>query len=127
MSFERKTMYDNTAGNLSDAAWIADLESLDYLEGGAAISATDFPQGCPSGTLVHVDAGEVKPGKGDDMKPTGLTRYAYDPSARGVGSHGTMAIVVGGVIHVDKLPVMLPATDLPPTFTRQNDSGKAFS
>jgi len=38
-----------------------------------------------------------------------------------------MAIVVGGVIHVDKLPTMPKATDLPATFVLQNDSGTAFT
>lgn len=127
MAFERQTNAQTTAGRLTDAAWIADLESFTYLEAGAAISSTDFPEGARSGTLVHVVNNEVKPGKGAAGQVTGLTRYDYDPNARGVGSSGTMSIVVGGVIHVDKLPTMPKADDLPATFILQNDSGKAFT
>ena len=123
--FERQTNAQTAAGVIS-APWIADLESLIYLEAGASINDTDFPTGAPSGTLVHVEANEVKPGKGAAGQVTGITRYDYDPKLRGVGSSGTMAVVVGGVIHADKLPVMPAATDLPSTFVLQNDSGKAF-
>lgn len=131
MAFERNTTADQSTGLISDAPWIADLESLIYLEAGAAITDTNFPagtypNGVPSGTLVHVEAGEVKPGASATF-PTGLTRYPWDPSARGVGSSGTMSVVVGGVIHVDKLPVMPRASDLPATFVKQNDSGKAYT
>ena len=130
MSFERKTNAQTTVGTLSDAPWIADLESLIYLEGGAAMSAENFteaeyPDGVPSGTLVHSFAGELLPG-GSNNHPTGLTRYAWNPKQRGVGSTPGMAVVVGGVIHVDKLPIM-PAPDaLPATFVQQNDSGKVL-
>ena len=125
--FERSTQYNRVGGTLNDADWIADLESFSYLEGGAQINAADFPTAIRSGVIVHVEAGVVKPGKGTGVFPTGLTRYDYDPLRRGVGSSNTMAVVVGGVIHVDKLPVMPKVGDLPATFVLQNDSGKAFT
>lgn len=126
MSFERTTNAQTTSGTISDAPWIADLDSLTYYNGGAAISAADFPTATPSGTLVHLEAGVVKPG-GSSTYPTGLTRYPFDPTARGVGSSGTMSVVAGGVVHVDKLPVMPKVNDLPATFVKQNDSGTAYT
>lgn len=127
MSFERKTTADTVAGQLSDAPWIADLESLIYLEGGAAINSTDFPTLTRSGTIVSVKNGEVKPYDGTGV--TGLTRYHYDPTARGVGSSGTMAVVVGGVVHIDRLPTMPTAAQLAKlgNIVPQNDSGAALT
>ena len=127
MSFERTTPADIIAGQLTDAPWIADLDSLIYLGGGAAINATDFPTGARSGTIVSVVAGEVKPYAGTGV--TGITRYDYNPTRRGVGSTGTMAIVVGGVVHIDKLPTMPTAAQLTKlgNVVPQNDSGAALS
>ncbi|WP_412027023.1 hypothetical protein [Deinococcus yunweiensis] len=127
MSFERTTNAQTVAGQLSDAPWIADLDSLIYLEAGAAISATDFASGAKSGTIVSVIAGEVKPYTGTGV--TGLTRYDFTPARRGVGSSGTMAVVVGGVVHLDKLPAMPTAAQLAKlnNFVGQNDSGAALA
>lgn len=129
MSFERQTNAQTQAGRLSDAPWIADLDSLIYLEGGAAINlnGTDFPTGARSGTIVSVVAGEVKAYNGNGV--TGLTRYDYDPTLRGVGSNKTMAVVVGGVVHLDKLPTMPTAAQVAkmPAIVGQNDSGAALS
>lgn len=127
MSFERQNAADLVAGQLSDAPWIADLDSLIYLQGGAAIGSTAFPNGARSGTIVSVLAGEVKPYDGTGV--TGLTRYDYNSTRRGVGSTGTMAIVVGGVVHIDKLPVVPTAAQLAKlnNFVPQNDSGAALS
>lgn len=119
--FERKTYLDSQAGALSDAAWIADNESLTYLEGGAVIVDFDatFPGArteadgtvvLPAGSIVGVEIGEIVPPEGAPL--CGLTRYDYVATisggqhrpVRGVGSSKTMAVVVGGVVHLDRLP-----------------------
>lgn len=127
MGFSRTTNASTVAGQITDAAWAADFDSLDYLEGGAAISATDFASGLKAGSIVSVIAGDVKPYNGNGV--TGLTRYNYDPTVRGVGSSGTMAIVVGGVVHIDKLPVMPTAAQVTKlnNLVQQNDSGTALA
>ncbi len=127
MSFSRTTNADTVAGQLSDAPWIADIDSLIYLNSGAAISPADYPSGLKSGSIVSVIAGSVKAYDGTGV--TGITRYNYDPTVRGVGSTGTMAVVVGGVIHIDRLPIMPTAAQLAKlnNVTPQNDSGTALA
>lgn len=127
MSFSRTTNADTVAGQLSDGAWIADIDSLTYLNGGAAISATDFASGVKAGSIISVINNEVKPYNGNGQ--TGIARYDFLPALRGVGSTGTMAVVVGGVVHIDRMPVMPSAAQLAklPTIVAQNDSGAALT
>lgn len=105
MAFSRTI--NNLAGQF--AAWIADIHSITLYGRGVAINKADFPNGLPSGSLVTVTAGVAKPWTTGSAAY--LTRIDYVPDSN-FGSTDTVALVTGGNIYGDKLPVKLTAEQI---------------